>query len=164
MTELNSDEIQELRDLLEIEKIRKVKLLYSLLMDSGQIDALADLFTEDAVCEFGPEYGNWEGRETIRSNYHGVFDAQGHFDTMHHCTNHYVELTSPETATGRSYLIDIMTNTKPEDQPIVWFGLYDEDYLKVAGQWLIKRCSLQFLWPKRMTMPGFGEPYPRVGK
>ena len=164
MTDLDNDEIQALRDLLEIEKIRKVKLLYSHLMDSGQIDALADLFTEDAICEFGPEYGNWEGRETIRSNYHGVFDEQNHFDTMHHGTNHYVELTGQDTATGRSYLIDIVTTTKPEDQPIVWFGLYDEDYLKVAGQWLIKRCSLQFLWPTRMTMPGFEEPYPRLKK
>ena len=62
-------EIKELRELLEKEKIRKLKQLYSHLMDSHQIDALADIFTEDAVCEFGPEYGNWEGRETIRTNY-----------------------------------------------------------------------------------------------
>ena len=162
MTELDKDEIQELRELLEIEKIRKVRHLYSLLMDSGQIDALADLFTEDAICEFGPEYGNWEGREMIRSNYHGVFDAQNQFDAMHHSSNHYVELTGPDTATGRSYLIDVVTTTKPEDQPIVWFGLYDEDYLKVDGKWLIKRCSLQFLWPTKMTMPDFDKPYPGV--
>ena len=47
-------------------------------MDSGQIDALGDIFTEDAVCEFGPEYGNWEGRETIRANYRS--EANRHVD------------------------------------------------------------------------------------
>ena len=164
MTEaLSNEEITQFRELLEIEKIRKVKQLYSHLMDSHQIDALANLFTEDAVCEFGPEYGNWEGRETIRTNYHGVFGEQDIFAAMHHCTNHYVDLTGPETATGRCYLIDVVTTAKPEDQPIVWFGLYDEDYLKVDGNWLIKKCSLQFLWPTKMTMPNFEKPYPIVG-
>ncbi|MBT6586446.1 MAG: SnoaL-like domain-containing protein, partial [Gammaproteobacteria bacterium] len=57
MTDFNEEEIRELRELLEKEKIRKLKQLYSHLMDSGQIDALADIFTEDAICEFGPEYG-----------------------------------------------------------------------------------------------------------
>jgi len=163
MSDLTADEVKEMRELLEKEKIRELKQLYSHLMDSGQIDALADIFTEDAVCEFGPEYGYWEGRETIRANYHGVFDGQERFHAMHHITNHYVELTGPGTASGRSYLIDVVTDTKPEDQPIVWFGVYDEDYLKVDGQWLIKRCTLQFLWPQRMTMPSFDVPYPVVG-
>ena len=38
----SSEEIAELRLLLEIEKIKKVKLMYSQLMDSRDIDALAD--------------------------------------------------------------------------------------------------------------------------
>lgn len=162
MSEFTADEMQELRELLEKEKIRKLKQLYSHLMDNGQIDALADIFTEDAVCEFGPEYGQWEGRETIRANYHGVFDTQNRFDAMHHITNHYIDLTGPDTATGRSYLLDVVTTAKPEDQPIVWFGVYDEDYQKVNGTWLIKRCTLQFLWPQRMTMPSFDQDYPIV--
>ena len=92
MSELSSSEIGELRELLEKEKIRKVKQLYSHLMDSNQIDALADLFTEDAICEFGPEYGTWEGRETIRTNYKGVFAEFNRFDAMHHVTNHYIDI------------------------------------------------------------------------
>ena len=162
MTDITAGELKELRELLEIEKIHKLKMLYAHLMDSHQIDALADLFTEDAVCEFGPEYGNWEGRETIRANYHGVFDEGDQFGAMHHQANHFVDLTGPETATGRSYLLDVMTTVKPEEQPIVWFGLYDEEYRKTKGQWLISKCSLQFLWPQRMTMPDFQNPYPSV--
>lgn len=161
MSEFTSEEMKELREVLEKEKIRKVKLLYSHLMDSGQIDALADLFTEDALCEFG-EYGNWNGREEIRTNYHGVFDGQNQFSAMHHIANHYIDLTGPDTAKGRSYLLDVMTTAEADGQPIVWFGLYDEEYRKVDGKWLISKCSLQFLWPQRMTNPGFEVPYPQV--
>jgi ketosteroid isomerase-like protein len=161
--QLDPNEIAALRELLEIEKIRRVKQLYSHLMDSHQIDALADIFTEDAICEFGPEYGSWTGREQIRTNYHGVFDNGNRFDAMHHCTNHYVDITGPDTATGRSYLLDVMTTTKPEEQPIVWFGLYDEQYRKVDGTWLISHCTLHFLWPQKMAMPGLEIPYPNVG-
>ena len=162
MSDFSAAEISELKELLEKEKIRKLKQLYSHLMDSKQIDALADIFTEDAVCEFGPEYGSWEGRETIRTNYHGVFDEQPQFNAMHHITNHYVDLTGPDTATGRSYLIDVITATEPDGQPIVWFGLYDEDYQKIDGKWYIKRCTLQFLWPQKMTTDSFEIPYPDV--
>ncbi len=162
MSDLTSDEINELRELLEIEKIRKLKLLYAHLMDSHQIDELANLFTLDAVCEFGPEYGNWEGRETIRTNYHEVFDSSEQFAAMHHQCNHYVDLTGPDTATGRSYLLDVVTTVESDEQPIVWFGLYDEEYQKVEGQWLISKCSLQFLWPQKMTMPSFANPYPTM--
>ena len=162
MTDFTDGEIKELRELLEKEKIRKLKQLYSHLMDSHQIDALADIFTEDAVCEFGPEYGNWEGRETIRTNYKGVFEGQPQFFSMHHITNHYIDMTGPDTAKGRSYLLDAVTTVEPEEQPIMWLGLYDEEYRKVDGKWLISKCSLQVLWPKRMTMPAFETPYPKV--
>lgn len=163
MSEFTETEMQELRELMDKEKIRKLKQQYSHLMDSGQVEALANIFTEDAVCEFGPEYGNWEGRETIRANYHGVFDAMAHFGVMHHITNHYIDITGADSATGRSYLIDVATTVEASEQPIVWFGVYDEIYQKLNGQWLIKKCSLQFLWPQRMTMPGFDEtPYPVV--
>ncbi|MFL2503928.1 MAG: nuclear transport factor 2 family protein [Candidatus Azotimanducaceae bacterium] len=162
MSELSSSEIGELRELLEKEKIRKVKQLYSHLMDSNQIDALADLFTEDAICEFGPEYGTWEGRETIRTNYKGVFAEFNRFDAMHHVTNHYIDILGPDTAEGRSYLHDVMTTVEPEGQPVVWYGLYDEDYRKVDGTWLISRSTLQFLWPQKMVTNTFEEPYPSV--
>ena len=151
------EEIRSLKRLLEIEAIRKVKNLYSQYMDSGRIDELAELFTENALCEFGPEYGNWIGRETIRTNYKSVITGPGSvlFGAMHNTGNHWIELTGPTTAVGRSYLIDVATTTPADQMPIVWFGLYDEAYEKVDGKWLVSRCSLQFMWPKRMNTEGF---------
>jgi hypothetical protein len=156
-----SEEIKKLRELLEIEAIRKVRLLYSQLLDSGEIDALAAIFTKDALCEFGP-YGEWRGRKRIRASYQQVFGEQikQTFGSLHNTGNHWVELTSPTTAVGRSYLIDVLTHTDSAANPIEWFGLYDDAYEKVDGVWLIKRISLQFLWPKRQLTDGFPEPFP----
>jgi hypothetical protein len=155
------EEVRELRRLLDMEAIRKVKLLYAGLMDSRRLDDLAAIFTEDALCEFGP-YGKWEGRATIHANYAEVF-AGGDallFGSLHNTCNHWIELTGDKTAVGRSYLIDVVTNKAPDENPIVWFGIYDEAYEKVGGQWLISRCSLEFLWPERHLNDGFKPDFP----
>lgn len=153
------EEIAELRNLLEIEKIRKVKLLYSQLMDSRDIDALADIFAEDAICEFGP-YGTWHGQDEIRANYHQVFKDAAPYDGIHATTNQWVELTGPTTAVSRTYLIDVSHEANPRVNPVVWYGLYDEDYEKIDGEWKVKRCSLQFLWPERLINEGWPGPFP----
>ncbi len=152
MTEdaFTADEIKRLRELLEIDAIKKTKMLYSQLMDSRDVDGLAEIFAEDAVCEFGPEFGNWEGRETIRTNYKAVFKDAVPYGGFHVTTNQWVELTSATTAVSRIYLIDTVHEPDPRTNPVIWYGLYDEDYVKVGDAWQIKRCTLQFLWPKRM--------------
>lgn len=155
----SAQELKELRELLEIEKIKKVKLLYSQLMDSRDIDALADIFADDAVCEFGP-YGIWHGQDEIRTNYREVFKDASPYDGIHATTNQWVELTGADTAVSRTYLIDVAHDPDPRTNPVVWYGLYDEDYQKVDGQWKVKRCSLQFLWPQRLINEGWPGPFP----
>lgn len=156
-----SEEIKQLRELLEVEAIRKMRNLYSHLLDSGELDALATIFTEDALCEFGP-YGEWRGRETIRANYQQVYNDQikQAFGSLHNTGNHRVELSGPNTAVGRIYLIDVLTATAPEKNPFEWLGVYDDAYEKVDGAWLIKRMSLQFMWPQRQLSNGFPGPFP----
>lgn len=158
-TALTADEIRELRELLDIEKIRKVKLLYSQLMDSRDIDGLAELFAEDAVCEFGP-YGTWHGRDQIHTNYREVFKEGIPYGGIHVTTNQWVELTGPTTAVSRTYLIDVVHEPDPRTNPVIWYGLYDESFEKIDGQWKIKRCSLQFLWPKRLISDGWPGAFP----
>lgn len=159
MADLTADEIGKLRELLEIEAIRKTRLLYSHLMDTGRVDDLAELFTEDALCEFGP-YGTWKGRETIRANYHEVESGNTLFFAMHATCDHMVELAGPETAAGRAYLLEPATGTAADKNPFIYLGVYDEDYRKVDGRWLIARCSLQFFWPERHISDGFPGVFP----
>jgi hypothetical protein len=150
-------------ELLEIESIRKLRTLYSYYLDAGELDMLVDLFTEDAECEFGP-YGSWKGKKEIRDNYEQVekpLIEKGGFQTLHANTNHWVEITGPNSAVGRVYLIDLSLQD-PDTNPMVWLGIYDETYAKVNGAWKIAKSGLQFLWPKRHIAPGFpGKHLPR---
>ena len=57
--ELTSDEIKSLRNLLEVEEIKNLRLRYSYFLDARQLDRGKEVFAEDAVCRFGP-YGTWE--------------------------------------------------------------------------------------------------------
>ena len=156
---LTPEEVADARRLLNIEKIKKTKLLYSQLMDSRDIDALAEIFADDAICEFGP-YGTWSGKAEIHANYKKVFGPGGDFDSrlayngFHVTTNQWVELTSDTTAVSRTYLIDTLHDPNPRTNPIIWLGLYDEAYVKVGSDWKIKRSTLQYLWPDRIITDG----------
>ena len=146
-----------LEDLLDIERIRKLRVQYSYYLDTGDISSLAALFTDDAVCEFGP-FGVWTGRTVIAENYQQVMGAsiaRGPFQSLHVNTNHWVEITGPDAAAGRLYLVDLALDRPPEVNPMLWLGVYDETYMKIGQDWKISRTSLQFMWPQRHVTPGF---------
>ena len=157
--QLTAEEIGKLRELLDIEAIKKVKLLYSQLMDSADIDGLAQIFAEDAICEFGP-YGTWNGREEIHTNYKEVFKAAKPYAGFHSTTNQWVEMTGPDSAVSRTYLHDIVHEPDPRTNPVIWYGLYDEDYIRVDGEWKISRCTLHFMWPQRLITGDWPGPFP----
>lgn len=137
-------------ELLAIEEIKRLRVVYSHYYDGADLDALVDLFTDDAVCEFGPRFGgDWVGKDEIRTNYAVQIKREGkRFEVMHAVTNHWVELTGPDDATGRSYLLDLRTKVGVEN-PLILFGIYDDSYRRVDGKWKISRSSIDFLWPSR---------------
>lgn len=142
-----------LEQLLDIESIRQLRVLYSHYFDGKRVNELADLFTDDAICEFGPAYGgDWVGKATIHTNYAKYTEAEGvEFSVMHAVTNHNVRLIDATTAQGRCYLLDLRT-AEGIDNPLILFGIYDDVYKKVpgaAGGWKIHRTRIDFLWPKR---------------
>ncbi len=142
-----------LQDLLVVEEIKNLRILYSHYFDGQEIDKLMGLLTEDVVCEFGPEYGgDWVGHETIRKNFLGYMDREGQpWSVMHAITNHIIELTGQDTAKGRCYLLDLnLADANPN--PLFLFGVYDDLYRKVDGRWLIDRTRIDFLWPDRHIM------------
>ena len=142
-----------IEDLLNIHEIKNLRILYSAYFDGQEIDNLMGLLTPEAVCEFGPEYGgNWEGPETIRANFLSYMKQDDlPWRVMHAITNHLIELTGPDTAKGRCYLIDLNLEAGNEN-PLYLFGVYDDLYKKVDGEWLIDRTRIDFLWPTRHIM------------
>lgn len=141
---------------LEIEEIKKVRSLYSHYYDSNDLDSLVSLFTEDAVCEWDLDHGGtWKGIEEIRQRYHQWSEKFGNreFIVMHAVTNPWIELTGPDTAEGRWFLIDL-NFTDSHVNPLRTAGIYDDEYKKINGIWKIRRTRLDFLWPKRHIKGG----------
>jgi ketosteroid isomerase-like protein len=148
-----------LEELLEIESIKQTRTLGARHLDAGDWDALADLYTSDARCEFGP-YGTWEDQSTFARLFREAeapFVKVGPYSNLHVIVNHVVELTSPDTATGMLYLLDFVTGDmmRASGNPLYWLGIYDEEYRKVDGRWKIARQSLNFIWPERTLNDGF---------
>ena len=137
-------------ELLAIEEIRALRALWGHLYDGREVDKLADLFTEDAVCEFSEKYGgHWIGRDAIRANYQ-KYATPPAYPSLHAGTNHVVKVIGPNDATGRWYLLDFNVREGVEFPPAI-MGVYDDVYRKVGGDWKIARARLHFLWPDRVT-------------
>ncbi len=137
-------------ELLEIEEIRALRSKWGHFYDGGDIPSLVELFTDDAVLEFSPLYGgHWSGKEAIRANYLKYAPPEKPaYGSLHAGTNAWITLTGPDTAKGRWYLLDF--NTRPGvDNPLAIFGVYDDVYRKIGGDWKIERARLHFLWPNR---------------
>lgn len=149
--------LKKIGEFLAVEEIKNLRLGYSAHFDAQEIDKLGALFTEDAVCEFSEEYGgDWVGRETIVRNYTAVAEQVGApYSAIHAVTNPWIELTGEDTARGRWYLLEFLTRqgtfTSPggHANPLFYIGVYEDEYRKVDGRWLISRVRLSFLWPER---------------
>jgi hypothetical protein len=157
-----TEEVAELRKLLEVEKVRKIVQLYSHYMDGRKWKELSELYAEDAVGAWGP-YGTWNGRAAI---YKALVDAHvGRlpYDGFHVTTNVWVEVTGPDTAISRTYLTDMWPATElgpishPNypGNPVLLYAVYENDYKKVGGAWKISRSAINFTWPVRAVHEGF---------
>lgn len=136
-------------ELCEIEEIKNLRYLYAHYYDGNRTDELVDLFTEDAVCDFGESYGKWVGKEEIHREYSAAA-AGGRTDygILHNVMNPWIRLVDETTARGRWYLINIRS-TVGEENPLMLAGIYDETYKKTGDGWKIHRTRIDFLWPRR---------------
>ena len=145
-------EMMTMDELLTKATITELRIMYSHYFDARDLDGLVDLFTDDAVCEFGPDYGgDWVGKETISNNFAQYLQSSDGvpFGVMHAVTNPWIRLIDDDTANGRWYLHDLFTSEGNEN-PLGLYGIYDDLYKKVDGRWLIHRTRIDFLWPKRV--------------
>lgn len=147
---------------LAIEGVRQLRSAYSAHLDGHEVDKLADLFAEDAVCSFA-SFGDWTGRETIRTNYTAVMKEIGEpFDSIHAVTNDVITLDGLDAAHGVWCLTDILTRQAPitgmatrggHDRPLLYLGVYEDRCRIIDGKWRFERVDLHFLWPERSYRP-----------
>jgi ketosteroid isomerase-like protein len=134
----------------DVECIRKLKFEYAKRVDAKDADGIAELFTEDAVWDGGPDFGRPEGREAIRGYFREVWKRLGW--SVHIITNPQIEVESVD-ASGLWCLLEPATL----DGRALWIvGRYTDHYRKVDGKWLFARVTLsldslasfEYEWPK----------------
>ncbi len=132
-----------LDDLIRNEEIRRLTVDYGYFLDNGRIDALAELFTEDAVFDQRPTGLDVvsRGRDEIRAMMTAVYEQfEG---TIHYCTNHRVDAVDGDTATGTCYfqavsLLKVGARTE-------YLGRYEDTYRRTSAGW---RFAARILVPQ----------------
>jgi hypothetical protein len=149
----------QLNRLLALEAIRNLRLRYCHYLDANRMEALGELFTEDAICQV--DRGTWRGREAIRDGLAQAFVAydihqRGAYPFFHAVSNHWIEILGEERAEGRCYLIDFDASRPASVNPLLLLGAYADEYRRVEGKWLISRTRLDLVWPEPNV--GGGDP------
>jgi len=125
---------RRLRALEDAEAIRNLKSLYAAHCDDNyNADAIAALFTEDAVWE-SPSLGRFEGREAIRDFFR---DASKIFTfAIHYSLNGQIHVDG-DSARAQWYLF--MPCVVGEGNRAMWrAGIDREEYVRIKGEWKFK--------------------------
>jgi ketosteroid isomerase-like protein len=134
--------VQTLADWAEISQLKSA---YGWHYDSPDLDALVDLYTDDAVCVFGP-YGTWNGKAEIREGFAANVGAPDNpFPSLHTFANPMITIDGDE-ATGQWYLMDFVLTGAGADPVLRVLGVYHDRYRREATGWRIARTELTFLW------------------
>jgi ketosteroid isomerase-like protein len=141
-----------LEQLLEKEKIKELRISYCDYYDAIKLDELINLFTDDAVCDFGPDFGGeWIGKEAIKANFAIFLSLRDTpYTVLHAVTNPIIKFIDASTAHGRWYMHDLVTMEGTEHPPL-FYGIYDDIYKKIDDEWKIYQTRIDFLWPKRQV-------------
>jgi ketosteroid isomerase-like protein len=127
----------------EIMAIERLRYEYCHLLDDGMIDELMQLFTEDAICEFGPLYGgDHKGKKAIETFFRAAAQ-QFPKSAFHTVVNPLIEVTG-EQASGRWYVVTSVL--RKDDVPLRALGRSQESYRKVDGRWLFARLRVDLLY------------------
>lgn len=137
--------MDELRNLIESEKIRRLKFRYMRAIDTHDFDVLETVFTPDVHVWFGNGTYTFSGIEAVRGFYAGLLTPG--FVTSHIAVHPEIEFSGPDAAQAIWRVEDVCHFIEPLP-PIVAFpleggevlqgaGHYYDEYRLVAGEWRI---------------------------
>jgi len=139
--------IQRLEDIESI-KILKAKYCYYTDLyyeDPTNLDRLMnEVFSPEAELDFGPMLGKAKNKEEVKDFFENMVFAGLSF-CQHLLHNPIIEIIDENQATGRwSFLVPC---TREIDQGAGWLsGIYDEQYEKRDGKWLIKIIKVKWFF------------------
>jgi len=142
-----------LEKLVAIEEIKQLKARYFRLIDTKQFEQLEDVFTPDAVFDFGkafcdPVLGQMPGTSTSdpligrEAVIKGVIDGMPPvLQSIHMGYTPEVEITSGTTA--KAIHPATYRPLIPGAFSANCYGYYHETYEKIDGRWMIKTSTIQ---------------------
>ena len=129
-----------MKNLEEIESIKRLKHKYMRCVDTRKWDELATLFTDDAVTAYSGGKLSFKGKEEIITFLKNAMPPT--LLSMHQGFHPEIELTGETSAKGTwgfsDYLIIIDAGLS-----LRGYGIYSDEYEKVNGQWKIKSTGYQ---------------------
>jgi hypothetical protein len=137
---MNLEELElRIKRLEDIEEIRNLHAALVYGHDSGTWQAVADLFVEDAVCDFGP-FGHPEGKKAIGEHFN--MERTRMPFRLHLLHNPVIKL-DVDKAKGKwsfqAYVTQASTN-----RAIEVAGEYNCDYVRTKVGWKFKVCACRF--------------------
>ena len=144
-------------ELYEIEAIKKLKGRYQRAVDTKDWDLLASVFAPDARSVYSGGKYSFEGRDAIMTFLReglGPVEVQ----SMHHAHTPEIEITSETTARGTWYLEDFVLSEHPSKgapfgTTLHGTGIYEDEYVKLEGEWLIARTGYQRIFEDIQPRP-----------
>lgn len=134
-----------IRKLEDVHEIKNIQAQYSYLIDTVQMEALADLFADDFVWEGGFDK-NSMNTVTSKPQLLKLLKKAAEATTMirHQATTPYIKVEG-DNAKGTWYVLGMMTAITPEGKVAKWVqGRLDNEYIRINGEWKISRKSTTY--------------------
>jgi hypothetical protein len=126
-------EIQELRDVLQIQRVIYGVTLYSDLRDYARSEAL---FTEHATLDYSYFFGADAAALKVKTHWDNVRLLAPGFDATHHQTTNLDIEVRGDTATATSL---VRATLRVADHTCTDGGVYIHDLVRTSDGWRIKR-------------------------
>jgi len=133
-----TDSEAALRRLMDKDEIRDLLCRYALYSDSNDKEALATLFVEDCVIDYGPKLGKREGRQSFFTK--RIAPVKIHH-TSHHSANVLISFEGPDRASVISSLY-AWHNLDGYPNGEVW-GQYHDVVVRTPSGWLIQSRTIK---------------------
>lgn len=149
---LPADPPSRLDRLESLEALRDLKSRYARLADlalgspsAAHAAALADLFTNDAVANYG-FFGTFTGRNALLNAFENILPAGTRW-SAHYIVNPLLTVNG-DTAEGTwSFLIHAVPRNPPDAGQVTFFGQYAEKYRRNNGTWKISELVVSYSSP-----------------
>jgi SnoaL-like domain len=127
---------RDIRQLQDIEEIKRLKYRYLRCLDTADVEEAARLFHKDVTTDLWGGIYRYQikGRDAYVDMIKQSFHAE--FISTHTCHHPEIDILGDTEATGLWYLTDSIIDTR-RNLSISGTALYRDRYIKEEGRWLI---------------------------